>query len=78
MNSALKANLKNVLPPVQLAALLESTSVIATLEPTTSHIVKEVFARNFNLQMKIVAGIAAGQFPAAALMWRNGAQTKAE
>ena len=78
MNSVLKADLKSVLPPSQLAALLENIGVLATLEPTVSRTVKEVFARSYNLQMKIVAGIAAGQFPAAALMWRSGAQVRAE
>lgn len=48
--------------------------MMATFTPGIRKSVQEVFAQGYNLQYKIMAGLAAAQFPAAALMWRKGGQ----
>lgn len=71
MNSWLKSQLSRELLPTQLEAIFESTTVIGTLSPGLQGAVKRVFAQGFNLQMRIIVGFAAAQFPATALMCQN-------
>lgn len=74
MNSYLKSHLSAILSPKDLAAVLQSTDVMATFTLDVRESVQEVFAQGYNLQYKIIAGLAAAQFPAAAMMWRKGGQ----
>jgi hypothetical protein len=71
MNSWLKSHLSQTLTPSQLAALLESTDTLAALPASVQNIVRLVFAQGYTLQMKIVTGVAALQFPAILMMWKR-------
>jgi len=70
----LKSNLKEVLSPNELATLLQTIEIISTLSPNKQEIVREVFARSYNVQFRIMIGFAAAQIPAAVLLWRKGGQ----
>ncbi|MCJ1380726.1 hypothetical protein MMC17_003834 [Xylographa soralifera] len=74
LNSYIKSHSENILSPGDLAALLQSTDVLVTFAPDVRASLQDVFAQGYNLQYKIIAGIAAAQFPAAVLMWRKGGQ----
>lgn len=71
LNSYLKSHLA---PPLltteQLDSLLLSTAVISKFESELQTAVKGVFASGYNLQMKVVTGFAAAQFPALLMMLR--------
>lgn len=77
MNSYLKVNLASILSPSELASLLQSIEVLTTFGPEVQQRVREVFVQSYDIQFKVVTGIAAAQFPAAALMWRSGGQIRA-
>lgn len=77
MNSFLKVKLAGILSPGELAALLQSTEVLTTFRPEMQQRVREVFVQSYDIQFKVVTGIAAAQFPAAMLMWRSGNQIRA-
>jgi len=71
LNSYVSSRLSEVLLPDQIAALLQSSSILKGFTPAVQESVKVVFAKGYNLQMKILAGIAAGQLPAALFMWQK-------
>ena len=77
LNSHLKSHLAPpLLSPDQLSRLLQSTSQIQTFAPQLQEVVRDVFASGYNLQMKVITGFAAAQFPAVMLMvkvlgWRE-------
>ncbi|KAF2791393.1 major facilitator superfamily MFS-1 [Melanomma pulvis-pyrius CBS 109.77] len=52
-------------------ALLDRTGAIGRLPEATQSIVRHAFADGYNLQMKILIGIAAAHIPATLLMWRK-------
>jgi hypothetical protein len=49
--------------------LLDHTSAIQRLNEATQVLVRHAFSDGFNLQMRILIGIAAGHVLATALMW---------
>ncbi|KAL2847111.1 major facilitator superfamily domain-containing protein [Aspergillus pseudodeflectus] len=71
LNSYIKSHLA---PPVlsasQLESLLENIRVIFTLPPELQQVTREVFAAAFELQLKVVIGLAAALFPSILLMLR--------
>ncbi|KAF2468467.1 MFS general substrate transporter [Lindgomyces ingoldianus] len=68
LNSYLKSNLRHVLSASQLEALLQTTAVVKTFPAELQLPVKQTFAEGYSLQMKVVAGIAAAEFLAVAMM----------
>lgn len=77
MNSYLKTHLTTVLSSKTLATLLQTPEVLGTFAPDVQAQVLEIFAQNYNLQYKLMIGFAAAQFPATAIMWKQGEQIKA-
>jgi hypothetical protein len=71
LNSYIKSHLA---PPVlsasQLESLLENIRVIFTLPPELQQVTRGVFAAAFELQLKVVIGLAAALFPSILLMLR--------
>ena len=69
LNSYLKTHLAPpALNPDQLSRLLQSTTVIRTFSPQLQVTVRDLFARGYNLQMKVFTGFAAAQFPSILMM----------
>ena len=69
MNRWVRSELENFLPIEQVELLLQTTDVISKLPEAAQSQVREVFGRGYNLQMKIMIGMAAAQLPSTLLMW---------
>jgi len=67
-NRSLAGRLLEILPPLDVQAVLNTTDVIASLPATTQALVRGIFSDEYNTQMKIMIGFAVAQFPAIALM----------
>lgn len=76
MNSYLEDHLTSILSGSQLQSLLRSADKIATFDLEVQRSVRHVFLKGYNIQFKIMAGLAAVQFLSVALMWKNGRQIK--
>jgi hypothetical protein len=63
------AGLTRILPTDVVTALLDRTGAIYKLPSATQDSVRLVFADGYNLQMKILIGVAAVHIPAILMMW---------
>ena len=68
-NRSVASELSRVLPQAQVHQILQSTNTITTLPPNLQLGVRTVFGEKYNLQMKIMIGLAVAQIPATLLMW---------
>jgi hypothetical protein len=71
LNNHVKDNLSSVLRPDQLSAVLQSTEIIRTLEPTLQTHVRMVFAEGYNMGVGSMLGFAAAEFLSIILMWEK-------
>ena len=71
INSYLRNRLAGLLPPDQIAAVLQSTDALGTLPPALAETVRGIFARGYNLQLRIMIGFSAAQIPVTFLMWQR-------
>lgn len=69
MNRWVRTQLKEILPLDQVELLLQTTDVISKLPEGAQEQVREIFGRGYNLQMKIMIGMGAANFPSTLLMW---------
>ncbi|KAK3197256.1 hypothetical protein GRF29_1536g1100656 [Pseudopithomyces chartarum] len=70
-NNFLKSSLKEVLKPEQISALLEFSHPSSNLDPATQQVVGRKLAEGYNLQTKILAGMAGVQLLSCFLMWQK-------
>jgi hypothetical protein len=70
-NTWLKDTLPNVLLPQQVAMVLRTTETINSLPVGVQHIVRGMFVKTFNLQMRILIGFATAEFLFSLLMWKK-------
>lgn len=70
-NGLVRGQLGNLLSASQLNTLLKSPETIAAFPESLQNTIRETFADGYTLQIKILAGLAAGQIPAALLMWEK-------
>ena len=70
-NSYLKSSLGKILEPDQINAILDFAHPPNTLDPGTQHIVGVKLAEGYNLQTKILAGMAGVQFLSCFLLWQK-------
>lgn len=70
-NSLVKGELDDILPASQVDDLLTSPASVSTFPGNLQGEIRSVFADGYNLQMKILAGLAAGQIPSGLLMWQK-------
>jgi hypothetical protein len=70
-NGYTKSILSSALSPAQLRSVLQTAQAIETLPPALQTIVKNVFARAFAVQFRIIIGTSAAQFLGIALMWQK-------
>lgn len=71
MNNHLTSHLRAIFGPEQLATVLQSTEAIRRFPPEVQKQVRRAFAQGYNLQMRIMIGLAGAQFLAVALLWRK-------
>ena len=69
MNSYVQSQLKKFLTPDQVRALLDTTGTLTGLSPTLRQFVQDAFARAYDIQMRVVIGLSAGQLLLACLLW---------
>ena len=74
MNSYLTSHLSHSIGPEYLAAVLQSTEAIKGFPVDVQRLVLEKFSEGYNLQMKILAGVAGLQVLCVGLLWRGKAQ----
>ncbi len=70
-NAYLRSNLKELLTSEQINALLEFAPASKTLDPAIKHAVGTKLAEGYNLQTKILAGMAGVQVLSSLLMWQK-------
>ncbi|MCJ1293424.1 hypothetical protein MMC34_004979 [Xylographa carneopallida] len=69
MFSSIRPSLLLLLPAAQVNNVLQTTSSITSYTPELQTSIREVFGTGFDLQMKITAGLAAGEVLGAGIMW---------
>jgi len=67
----IRSNLASTLHPSQIDAVLKSTHAISALSLEDKVRVVEVLSKGYNLQFRILIGLAVAQFPSALLLWRK-------
>ena len=71
LNSDVSSGLKGVIDAEQIAAILQTGSALTGLPPDVQATVRSVFAKSYNVQFKILAGLAAVQIPSSLIMWQK-------
>jgi len=71
MYGYIKPRLQSTLSNSELDAVLKSAQALATLSPDHLEAAKQVLLEGYNLQMKIMAGLAGMQILGSALMWQR-------
>ncbi|CAG8976531.1 hypothetical protein HYALB_00011008 [Hymenoscyphus albidus] len=71
MSRVIHSDLLEILPEGTDSRLLQTTNVIETLPESSKDAVRQIFGKGYNLQMKIMIGFAAAEFPSTALMWKR-------
>jgi hypothetical protein len=70
-NAYLRSHLKDILTTAQINTVLDSAPSSRDLDPATRHTVGIRLAEGYNLQTKILAGMAGVQVLASLLMWQK-------
>ncbi|RAH86595.1 MFS general substrate transporter, partial [Aspergillus japonicus CBS 114.51] len=70
-NSYLRSHLTQSLGADVTEKVLQSTGVIATLPGGTQDLIRGTYAASYDLQMKVLAGLAGGQVLATMAMWQR-------
>ncbi|KAF1974063.1 MFS general substrate transporter [Bimuria novae-zelandiae CBS 107.79] len=70
-NAYLKSHLKGILEPEQINAILDFAHTSGPLDPATQRVVGTKLAEGYNLQTKILAGMAGVQLLSSLLMWQK-------
>lgn len=70
-NGLVRSQLSDLLSGSELETLLKSPRTISLFTSDIQEIIRKTFAEGYTLQVKILAGLAAGQIPAALLMWEK-------
>lgn len=72
MHTFLKSRLRNIITSADaLNKVLDSAQSIAALDPATRLKVVLEFSEGYNIQMRILAGLAAVQLLGSAVMWQR-------
>ncbi|KAF2798438.1 MFS general substrate transporter [Melanomma pulvis-pyrius CBS 109.77] len=71
MHGLLRSRLSPILHPAQLNKVLDSTQAIIELPPAVREEVVLKFSEGYNVQMMILAGLAAGQIIGTLVMWKK-------
>jgi hypothetical protein len=71
LNGFVRPRLAAYMSREQIDVLLQSAEAVTTFTPATQTMIRNTFAEGYNLQMKILAGLAAAQIPGSILMWQR-------
>lgn len=70
-NGLVKGKLEDFLPPGPVDDLLRSPATVKTFPDDLQGDILAAFGEGYNLQLKILAAIAALQIPSALMIWRK-------
>lgn len=70
-NGLVRSRLETLITQDQLAQLLKYPGAIVSFPTDVQDAIPIAFAEGYKLQLKIMAGLAAGQFPVTFLMWQK-------
>lgn len=70
-NKWLRDELSSLVSVEQLSFIFRDLASIDSLPPSSQEIVRRLFVESFNLQMRILIGFAAAQFPVTLMMWER-------
>lgn len=73
MYSWAKSEFLQVLRIEQFNALMQTLDAVTDFSPETQHAVRIIFARGYNLQMRITIGFAASQLLTGLTIWQKKA-----
>ncbi|ORY12828.1 putative multidrug resistance protein fnx1 [Clohesyomyces aquaticus] len=76
MNNDVRRTLLPIIGPEDLAQILRTTETIEELKEPLRTIVRDVFLKGYNMQLRIIVGFAAAGIPATLLMWQQKEQVK--
>lgn len=71
LDSGVRSKLAPSFTPSQIDGLLKSAAAVSTLPAGTQDLVRGIIAEEYNIQMKVLAGLAAAQIPSSILMWQK-------
>lgn len=71
LNGLVRSKLRGILSYAQIEELLRSAAAIASTSAADRDQIRSAFAEGYNLQMKILAGLAAAQIPSSLVMWQK-------
>ncbi|KAI4189457.1 MAG: hypothetical protein LQ348_003790 [Seirophora lacunosa] len=71
LNGLVRSKLRGILSHAQIEELLRSAAAIASTSAADRDQIRSAFAEGYNLQMKILAGLAAAQIPSSLVMWQK-------
>jgi hypothetical protein len=66
----MNVRLSKLLPPEEVAALLQSSDIIQSYSPDLQESIRQAYGDGYNIMIKVLVGIAAGQLPASAVKWK--------
>lgn len=70
-NNWLQDSLNTIVLTEEVAMIFRDPAFIGSLPDTVQGRVRGLFVKSFNLQMRILIGFAAAQFPVTILMWQR-------
>lgn len=70
-NGYVRSKLGQILSASQVNDLLKAANSISALSAEMQEIVRSILAEGYNIQMKILAGLAAAQIPSSFVMWQK-------
>lgn len=70
-NSLVRGKLDDILPPGPVDDLLRSPATVKLFAEDLQGTILAAFGDGYNLQLKILAGLAALQIPSALLIWKK-------
>lgn len=71
MNSELKHTLSKLLSAQELSQVFRTVDAIQRLAEPLRTAVKDTFLKGYNMQLRILVGIAAAEVPATLMMWQK-------
>ena len=71
LDGFVRSRLSVFLSAEQVGALLQTSTVMNTFTSEQQEKIRAIFGQGYNIQMRILIGLAAAQLPSSLLMWQK-------
>ncbi len=71
LDGFVRSRLSAFLSAGQIGALLQTSAVVNTFSSEQQEKIRATFGQGYNIQMRILIGLAAAQLPSSLLMWQK-------